>query len=245
MGFVQAPSFLLLCRSPNAATAALREALEEIGRVWVVCDRECGSPGTVWIPEKEMTGFRNLAAWEPSFPAVSAWERAWKHLARHPGLHAGGIWLVEDDVAGSREQFGLLAEETMKASVDLAAVELRSRADDCHWPHWQHAASHFECPRRSFNPLCFVSARLISATLDFRERHGCFIFHEVLFASLASQLGMSAMDWRSSPSTRNLFGEFRYRPEISEVVQGICHPVKDQRLHGQIMRPTGREITRA
>lgn len=191
----------------------------------------------MWIGEEEMTGFQNLASWEPSFPGVSAWERAWRHIAIHPELYAGGAWFVEDDVAGSRVEFRSLVEETRRAPVDLAAVELRQRGDDCHWPHWHHAAAHFASPSRSFNPLCFVSARLIFAALDFRERHGCFIFHEVLFASLASQLGMSALDWQSSPPTRALFGKFRYRPEVSEVARGICHPVKDQQIHRLICAP--------
>ena len=42
-----------------------------------------------------------------------------------------------------------------------------------------------ELTLRTFNPLCRLSNRLVQKILDFQEQHNTFVFHEILFPSLA------------------------------------------------------------
>lgn len=99
----------------------------------------------------------------------------------------------------------------------------------------------------SFNPLCRLSARLLQKVLEFRKDNGRFIFHEVLFASLAMEGRMACLDWNKRPEFKRLFSEFRYRPPLEQAVPGISHPVKDPAVHAAICSllegPPGRKET--
>jgi len=75
-----------------------------------------------------------------------------------------------------------------------------------------------------------LSERLIRKILEFREQHGRMTFHEVLFASIAAENGMSTLNWQKDIRFKHLVANFRYRPIIRHPVQGVCHPVKDLEL---------------
>jgi|GEM_PF-1790790 len=164
-----------------------------------------------------------------NFPLITSWSRAFVHLSRT--LRKGeAVWFVEDDVAGDAESFRQLVSETAAVGADLSALEFESAAENPEWIWFATAEGFFEHPWRSFNPLCRLSERLIRKILEFREHHGRMTFHEVLFASIAAENGMSTLNWRKDIRFKHLVANFRYRPIINHPVQGVCHPVKDLKL---------------
>ena len=238
--------FLILARKAGTMAEGLRKVLEPLGKVEVIVDRreeafipvtrpagdgqEENPPSTIFIPDAEADGFGGLMSNSASFPWITAWSRAMVHLSRTLEPDEA-VWLVEDDVAGDKASFAELVELTATAGVDLAAVDLRTRDEDSHWPQWRYADGYFDEPSRGFQPLCRLSGRLVREVLAFRERHGRFAFHEVLFASLARNSGMSWQNWSRDVTTRHLLPTFRYRPEVRPIERGINHPVKDPLVH--------------
>lgn len=169
------------------------------------------------------------------FPKVTAWSRAMVHLERTLEDDEA-VWFVEDDVAGDADTFARLVAGTAARNRDLAAQELRSKRDDPDWWAWWRADGFFDEPWRGFQPLCRLSPRLLRAVLDFQKQHGGFTFHEVLFASLAHREGMRCLAWCRDAEFKHGMPVFRYRPAVDAVEQGICHPVKDAGIHGEICR---------
>jgi hypothetical protein len=229
--------FLILCREPSAATEQLVGVLGQFGEVEVISDSP--TDDAVFYPDEEMGGFHYLNGFSSSHRNIIAWERAWKHLHLTAGENLGDVWLVEDDVAGSLEAWKELIEQTREEDADLSAVEVMSRDEDPHWPHWLNGQGMFTTQSRSFNPLCRLSPRLVSVALEFRRCHGRFIFQEVLFASLAAEHGFSYLDWKMDDRTAGLFKSFAFRPEVASFTKGICHPVKDPNIHRQICEGVG------
>lgn len=229
--------FLILARVTGGAVESLRKVLEPLGKVEVVVDRwddaAAGDCRYVRVADEEAEGYGGLMSTSGPFPKITAWSRAMVHLARTLEPDEA-VWFVEDDVAGDAGSFAELVRQTIFRSVDLAAIDLRTRQEDGHWPWWGYADNFFEEPMRGFQPLCRLSARLVRTALDFREKHGRFTFHEVLFPSLARQNGMTWLDWTRKPDFQRMFGTFRYRPEVSQIAQGISHPVKNLMVHEKI-----------
>lgn len=235
--------FLILAREAGAMAENLRSVLDPLGHVEVVVDRPvrvpCDSPH-VHVPDDELAGHGGLMGRTADLPPVTSWTRALAHLSRRLD-EDDRVWFVEDDVAGDAESFAALVEATRERDPDLAAWDIFSRDEDPDWYFWQSADGVFPDPRRAFQPLCRLSARLIREILGFRERHGSFIFHELLFASLAHARGMSLLDFRRDPGCLDCFSTFLFRPEITGVARGISHPVKDPSIHTAIrsIPPTG------
>lgn len=222
--------FLILAREANSSTQNLQTVLKHLGKVEVILDK----PGEgLWYSDEVLGGYTGLTSSASAFPPVSAWARAMYHLSLtfQPDE---AVWFVEDDVAGNPQAFEALVKETVGRGSDLAAFEIRSEREDEDWPHWSHARPWFEDAWRSFKPLSRKSARLVKAALDFREINGRFTFHEVLFPSLAKQLGMHCLDWQVELIDKGLIGDFRYRPYLTVPQGGICHPVKDVLVHESI-----------
>jgi hypothetical protein len=190
-------------------------------------------PATVFIPDAEAEGFGGLMGRDSDFPQITAWSRAMSHLSRTLRDNEA-VWLVEDDVAGDVESFSRLVELTRARDADLSAREICRRREDSEWYFWSRADGHFEDPSRAFQPLCRLSARLLREILRFREDLGHFVFHEVLFASLAGRHGMSTLDWKEDAACKGCFSTFRYRPVVETVSRGIAHPVKDVAAHEAI-----------
>ena len=223
--------------------------LEPLGKVEVIVDRESEEESggrrpparvmalskrhSVWVPDDEAEGFDGLMGRLDVLPRITAWSRAMVHLARTLEEDEA-VWFVEDDVAGDAASFAELVRATCEVDADLAAWHVRTRAEDPGWYFWSRAEGFFQEPCRAFQPLCRVSGRLLREVLDFRERHGRFIFHEVLFASLAREKGMRLWDWSAECGER--FAVFRDRPDTRPVERGISHPVKDARVHEAICR---------
>lgn len=240
--------FLILAREAGAQAESLRRVLEPLGRVEVVVDRAEGEPEgqsppvrdmallkrpSVWVPDEEAAGFGGLMGRTADFPRITAWSRALAHLAATM-KEDEAVWFVEDDVAGDAESFSHLVELTRARNPDLAARDIRTQLEDADWYFWPRAEGRFEEPVRAFQPLCRVSARLLREVFRFGKSHGGFVFHEILFASLAKRDAMELLEWESDPQCSACFSTFVYRPEVTSVMRGIAHPVKDGASHEAI-----------
>lgn len=226
--------FLILCREPSENTDELVKVVGDLGICEVVTDTP--SDAAVYYPDELMEGFKHLSGFSTSCRLITAWARAWMHLDQTSGTNRGNVWIIEDDVAATANSFRELVLLTRTFDADLSSWEVRSREQDPIWPHWHHGDRFFQEQVRSFNPLCRLSERLISITLEFRRNHGHFTFQEVLFASLAAAHGLSYLDWRNDHRSRKLFRTFRYTPEVSWPIRGISHPVKNKEIHTTICR---------
>ena len=197
----------------------------------------------VWIPDEEARGYEHLMSHPRNFPSITSWSRAFVHLARtlRPG---GAVWFVEDDVAGDADSFRELIAGTARIGADLSALEFEAAADNPDWIWFPTAEGFFKRPWRSFNPLCRLSEKLVRHVLEFREEHGRMTFHEVLFASLADEGGMSILDWQKESELKHLVANFRYRPVIRFPIQGVCHPVKDLELVNLLCEAPAPEFAR-
>ncbi len=228
--------FLILAREAGVMTEGLRKVLAPLGKVEVIVDRPVAATDDrhpIWVTDEEAEGYGGLMSNSGPFPWITAWSRAMVHLARTLEDDEA-VWFVEDDVAGDAMSFAELVTLTKAAGAELAAVDLRTRHDDSHWPQWRYADGCFNQHGRGFQPLCRVSGRLIRAALEFRERHGKFTFHEVLFASLALEAGLAWLNWSRDETISHLFSRFRYRPEVRPIKRGISHPVKDRLVHAAV-----------
>lgn len=252
---------LILAREAGTAAERLRKVLDPLGKVEVVVDRpedgvrlgelgagstnglEQNAPATIWISDEEAEGYGGLMSKSGPFPRVTAWSRAFVHLARTLEEDEA-VWFVEDDVAGNAEAFAELVRKTAAAQPDLAALALKTKHEDADWYWWGYAEEYFTDPCRGFQPLCRLSGRLVREVLNFRERHGKFTFHEVLFASVARAGGMRWLDWGGHAAFKHLFDTFRYRPELTAVRSGICHPLKDAALHEAVCAAPPAELPR-
>ncbi len=160
-------------------------------------------------------GFRDINYhWPPGGSVVHAWDRAFH------GIDLQTTWFVEDDVAGRRSDFQKLHEATCNEDADLLSLYIESREQAPTWPHW-HNNRAYPAQFKSFNPLCRLSPELIRRVIELRERKGHFLFHEVMFPSLAR----TRLDMRDL--LPGMFDSFQWRPQVRTVMPGICHPVKD------------------
>ncbi|MEK7954212.1 hypothetical protein [Luteolibacter soli] len=220
--------FLILARQDSPAARRLRQLLSPLGQAEIILD----SPGEngIWYGDDVVKGYGGLMSNSSPFPIITAWSRAMYHLERTLQQDEA-VWFVEDDVAGNPSFFEALVRETAASGADFSGIDVVSRESDPAWDHWNLAEPWFRDPWRAFKPLSRKSARLIRAALDFREKHGCFTFHEILFPTLANQADLRCLDWMRSRDFRRLLTVFRFRPIVKEVAAGVCHPVKTEPAH--------------
>lgn len=169
------------------------------------------------------SGFTNLCSFI-SFPGITSWDTAFSKLADDPK----DSWFFENDVRWGKDALPKLFEFGSR-SEELISNQYNLRENEPDWYWWQHYAHHFQKPAKSFNPVCRLSASLVEKILEYRSQHGRFVFHELLFPSLAS----SCFDL----SNTELIGSaFRWRPEIKRKEMRsdteLFHPVKPRhRFH--------------
>jgi len=233
--------FLVLARESGGLTEYLIQVLKPHGKVEVIVDcppsvsktSESDEVQSIYLTDEEAAGFSGLMSTSSPFPVTTAWSRAFAHLARTV-KEDEAVWIVEDDVAADMDSFAALVRATRAKSADLSALDVHTRHEDPHWWWWNYADGFFANPCRAFQPLCRLSSKLLRVVLDFQMQQQRFTFHEVLFASLAHEHGMTTLDWRKVPSIANMLEDFRYRPYVSRLQRGVLHPVKDQNLHHAI-----------
>lgn len=164
------------------------------------------------------SGYTNLCSFE-SFPDVTSWDAAFSKLADDPK----DSWFIENDVRWGKHALAKLFQLGSR-SEELISCKIRSRENQPDWYWWQHYAHHFPKPIRSFNPVCRLRESLVRKILGFRDENGGFVFHELLFASLATSC-FDMMD------TEIIGSAFRWRPEVTpeEMLSDmeLFHPVKN------------------
>lgn len=228
--------FLILTRHAGPAALNLQRIFEPLGKTEVIVDHPEACSKGIWYADEEIQGYENLMG-SKGFPALTAWSRAFFHLEKTLEEDEN-IWLIEDDVAGPAAAFQALVHLCHKRQPDFATSKYMSPQSHPDWYWWARNPNPdwFAQPRGSFNPLCRLSARLVREVLALRKNKEQFTFHEILFASLAFQEGMSVIDWLEDDEFRSLIGTFNWRPEIRRAELSICHPVKDAYLHTLISK---------
>lgn len=149
---------------------------------------------------------------------TTAWDLAFQDISIED------TWFIEDDVAFTSDAFSKLLEETRSIRADLISNEIRNHDDDPYW-HWRNLPCYTHKRMYSFNPLCRCSASLILKILEYRNVHGHFSFHEIMFPSLAETL----FDLRKLKSVS--FDQFKWRdisvPHNADSYS-FYHPIKDE-----------------
>ena len=180
--------------------------LSRYGNVILCSDKEDIKPG-----------FTNLCSFK-AFPDVTSWDTAFSKLADDPK----DSWFFENDVRWGKHALPKLFELGSR-SEELISYEYNLRENEPDWYWWQHYAHHFPIPAKSFNPVCRLSESLVRKILEFRDQNGGFVFHELLFASLAT----SCFDLTN---TELIGTAFRWRPEVNRKEMRskveLFHPVK-------------------
>jgi hypothetical protein len=189
--------FKILCRERNSNVDILANKFKYLGEVQIIED-------TGDIPDT----YRNLTEIKP----ITSWDKAFVNIEIRP------TWFIEDDVYA--DSFDTLVNLVSAKNYELAAMYISSFVESPNWENWDRG-EHFNKSWKSFNPICRLSDSLIKKIIDFKQLRNNFIFHEILFASLAdTKLDM----FKEYPE---LFGEFNWRPIISKPKCGrISHPVK-------------------
>ena len=199
-------NIFVLHRGDEVPCAKRIHSLGQHGNVILCSDLEAIKPG-----------FRSMCSFI-SFPEITSWDVAFSKLADDPK----DSWFIENDVRWGKNALSKLFELGDRRE-ELVSCEYSLQCDDPDWYWWQHYAHHFTQPAKSFNPVCRLRESLIHKILDFRNRHSSFVFHELLFASLAD----SCFDLK----TTKLAGKsFRWRPEVKAMEMlypsRLYHPVK-------------------
>ena len=161
----------------------------------IAVDERGGSGGEVrvhFIDDADLlaVGFTDLQS-KTCGKKLTAWERALLWCARKSRAAFAYAWLVEDDVLwDTASTLASLVRGYDNNDADLVTQDIAgSQASRPSWPHWN--AAYGLIPREawaaSFNVICRVSRRLLSAVATLGRSRGCLCFHEVLLRSLAVQ----------------------------------------------------------
>lgn len=160
----------------------------------------------------------------------SAWDKAFYTLINNQEYLLNNhdyFYFIEDDVyCRTVETFHQLYTLLNLIDNDLVSNDIMSKKDSSHWHWWHKYKSH---NMRSFNPLCRLSKLLISHILKYFIENKKFIFHEVLFVSVAIKNNLNILDFRNITQYNDIFGIFTHRPTINikNIKDNkIYHPVK-------------------
>jgi predicted O-methyltransferase YrrM len=237
---------LLLGSKLTPELLRIHEAVRAFADVRIVVDSLSGvsDPGVdsaavdesciVHVPNAELTQHEGIMGRISELPVISAWTRAlaWLERERPEVEH---VWFIEDDVAFSPDGFRQFLRVAEGMEADLLATDIFERHEQPDWHFWWDVESWFEQPRGAFQPLCRLSTRLLRKIFEFREKHGHYLFHELLFPSLVVREGMSMLDMRKHAFLGRFIGAYQFRPIIESYHPGICHPVKHPGLHQVMM----------
>lgn len=232
--------FLILARRRTAATDCLAEGISQFAQAAVIIDEleeeHALASHDVWIKDDLCGGYEGLMGCD-HFKPLTGWSKAFRHLESYRGSCTelpSAVWFIEDDVAADPSSLEMLQGAMARTNPDFAARTIHQRSEASVWPWWHKGEGYFSESQQwmSFNPLCRMSWPMVHAVLDWRTNQGHFIFHELLFPTLAQLRGFTLLDWQDDPEVAHLFGEFRFRPVITEpAMPGISHPVKCSVAH--------------
>jgi hypothetical protein len=181
-------------------------------------------PNVITVEENLMSGYENLTS-AGIKKTYTAWEKLFYHL---DNANYDDVLIIEDDVAFNKFNFGKFVDFLQNNKMDLGTTSIRHKSRNKSWWFWGHSIYGEYC---SFNPLCFLSKRMVDAVLEFRRKHKVFNFHEVLFPSLCLDNNFIPINFKRESQLKKMFDNFRYRPIITKQLSGFCHPVKNDQLH--------------
>lgn len=225
---------MILCREVNAQALQLKACSNGLfASITIISDKELGETtcdGVVFIPDQCLSGLEWMTSPHLSGNQFTAWSRAIDYAMQvmQPG---DGVWFIEDDVSIQHDCFARLIEISQRVGAAFSSREISSREDCKNWYWWSQANCISQNALKSFNPLCRCTYEHVEALKRHRELHGCLGFHEISLASIAKDAGLEIFDWCQDAAANACFGEFRFRPHVNHFQRGICHPVKDVRLH--------------
>lgn len=165
-----------------------------------------------------------------------SWEKAFYRIKKEKLFdNYDYFYFIEDDVFSKDfNTFNLLIDYLKNNNADLITHGLYS---DYHplWALWDRISKDISFFNqihlaRSLNPFCRLSSRLIKDILDFQDQHKTFIFHEILFPSLAKQNNYRICYLQTDPQYKKYFSIFTYHrnmlKEKNIIDNKIYHSIK-------------------
>lgn len=251
----------ILCRTNNSKAKRLESLLTKYGNTQIVAHNGiqseeyrglCRSCRGVTIPVKIGAG-TNLNTIKKENPYLylpeelpwnfvikrsltTSWDLAFKDIEIEDTL------FIEDDVAANdsffEPYFKFLNGEGKQ--YDLVSTDVEKREESNWWPNWKEHKKLTDHDMRSFNPFCFLKKNIIQGVLDFKEKHGCFMFHEILFPTLAK----NPYDLKDNLHFNLFFFRWRVRGKIHTpfLHRSLIHAVKADSEHKKICDNTGEEV---
>lgn len=167
-----------------------------------------------------------------------AWEKAFYRVKQEKLYdHYKNIYFIEDDVfSNSFDTFNNLIKYLDKETTDLITHSLYESNDNrwIFWPKIKNDITYFakDYLARSFNPFCRLSSRLVIDILDFQDKYKTFIFHEILFPSIAKQNNYMIKYLHKDIQYKNYFSTFTYHRNLLKKDN-----IKDNKIYHSI-KPT-------
>jgi hypothetical protein len=219
----------ILCRKRNCRTEKLKEDLSKDIDTFLICDNEI-STNTMVL--NNFVGFNHINFIKNR---PSAWEKSFFYLETKVFFNKyDHIYFIEDDVySKNNSMYIALIKYWNTLNEHFISKHIRSKNQSLEWFWWENDISYkkyFKNPYRSFNPVCRLSSKLIDLILKFRKKNSGFIFHEILFSSIAIKKNMKYIDYSLDKKSQKYIGNIDYRPIIisSSILDNrLYHPVKE------------------
>ena len=212
--------FKILARKESAKTDNLKKVLSPFGEVEVIPDVEGNLEG--------YTGMCGLLREKNGQTNTTAWDLLFKDLSEEY------TWVIEDDVAFNQKTIYSILDSFKSDKSDLISNKIFPKSEQPGW-YWWKLNYHFGDPelRHSLNCFCRISPTLIKKVKGHRDKHGKFLFHEILLPTLAD----TRLDFRRT-QLKEYFNNFHHNElkiDLSSVSgDAVYHPVKSDDKHVEI-----------
>ena len=116
----------------------------------------------------------------------TSWDKVFYHLNNN--LNYDYYWIIEDDVYLNKQKFNNFINSYSNTHKDLLLFGwYKSFKDNDKWIHWTKNKNIFKENelKSAITQVIRISNKMKQKILDFKEKNGKFIFHEILIASLA------------------------------------------------------------
>ena len=223
--------FKILAREESVKTDNLKKVLSDFGDVEIVLDVKGNLedytgmgghlPSEKNLPDKYREDLG--AIWKAN---TTAWDLLFKDLEEEY------TWVIEDDVAFNQGTIKNILNAFKDNKSDLISTGISSKFQHPDWCWW-YLNYHFKDTElyHCLNCFCRISPSLIKKIKKHRDRHGRFLFHEILLPSLAE----TRTDFRES-HFKSYFYSFSWkRIKLHEIMGNrVYHAVKSDDKHLEI-----------
>lgn len=163
---------------------------------------------------------------------ITAWDKAFYHLSKMKNY--GYVWLIEDDVF-IRDSASFFSQYEDNHCDFLHPTWMLSRKQKPKWDHWKLTENRIRNPYASVNYICRLSETLVNKVLEFRKKNEKFIFHEILFSSIAHENFLKTDNMDINEESKKYlrsghqikFCGFDFRNILNNNLIKIAHPCKD------------------